>query len=261
MNASSIPPRERPRGPFALIMLGLLAVVLFLGFVALGTWQVQRRAWKLDLIARVDQRVHAAAVDAPGPAQWPRVTVGADEYRRVWLQGVFLYARQTYVWATTDQGSGYWVITPLRQADGSLVLINRGFVLPQWCGRTHRCAQGPQGETRVTGLLRMSEPGVFLRRNDPARDDWYTRDVPAIAAARGLSNVAPYFVDADATPANVTDAADWPRGGLTVISFPNNHLVYLITWYVLALMVLLASVLVGRNEYRLRKRLGGRGAV
>jgi surfeit locus 1 family protein len=254
MNASPIPQRERPRGLFALIMLGLLAVVFFLGFVALGTWQVERRAWKLDLIARVDQHIHAPAIEAPGPAQWPRITIAADEYRRVQLQGTFLYDRQTYVWATTEQGSGYWVITPLRRADGSLVLVNRGFVLPQWCGRTHQCAQGPSGETRVTGLLRMSEPGVFLRRNDPARDEWYTRDVPAIAAARKLSDVAPYFVDADATSANIADTANWPRGGMTVISFPNNHLVYLITWYMLALMVLLAAILVGRNEYRLRKR-------
>ncbi|MET0331553.1 MAG: SURF1 family protein [Dyella sp.] len=248
------PYAERPRGPIALTLLGLLAVVFFLGFVALGTWQVERRAWKLDLIARVDQRVHAPATDAPGPSQWPTISTAADEYRRVRLQGTFLYDRQTYVWATTDQGSGYWVMTPLRSADGAVVLVNRGFVLPQWCGRTHQCAQGPSGETRVTGLLRMTEPGVFLRRNDPARDDWYTRDVPGIAAARGLNHVAPYFVDADASAASVPDASNWPRGGLTVIRFPNNHLVYLITWYVLALMVLLASILVGRNEYRLRQR-------
>ena len=103
----------------------------------------------------------------------------------------------------------------------------------------------------VDGLLRLSEPPAFLRRNDPARDNWYTRDVPAIAARRGLRHVAPYFVDEDAGPeAGVAHA---PAGGLTVIRFPNNHLGYLLTWYALALMVLVAGWFVGRAELRRRR--------
>jgi surfeit locus 1 family protein len=106
--------------------------------------------------------------------------------------------------------------------------------------------------------LRISEPAGAFRHNDPARNSWYTRDVPAIASARDLSNVAPYFVDEDAAPGTL-DAGKpvWPQGGLTVIAFPNNHLSYLITWYVLALMVLAAGIYVGRDEYRLRRQLKG----
>ncbi|WP_049623767.1 SURF1 family protein [Frateuria defendens] len=255
MNAKSAPDHPAPpRGPVALTVLGLLAVVFFAAFVALGTWQVHRRAWKLDLIERVERNLHAPVADAPGRAQWPQVTAAADEYRRVRLRGTFEYDRQTYVWASTDEGSGYWVVTPLRTADGALVLVNRGFVPPEWCGRQAQCAGGPAGETEVTGLLRMSEHDAPLRRNDPARDSWYARDVPAIAAARGLAGVAPYFVDADAAPAGAAGRATWPQGGLTVVSFPNNHLSYLITWYALALMVAGAAVYVGRSEYRLRRQ-------
>jgi surfeit locus 1 family protein len=229
--------------------------MLFVGFVALGTWQVARRAWKLDLIARVDQRVHAPPTAAPGPAQWPQVTAAADEYRHVRLDGVFLNDRQTLVWASTDEGSGYWVVTPMRMADGAIVLINRGFVTTEWCGRTGQCAAGPTGDAAITGLLRMPEKDIFLRRNDPARNSWYMRDVKAIAKARGLGDVAPYFVDADAAPTSASSSdKSQPQGGLTVINFPNNHLAYLITWYLLALMVALAAVYVGREEYRLRRR-------
>jgi len=255
-NARSPDDAERgPRGPFALTLLVILAAVLFFGFVALGTWQVERRAWKLDLIARVDQRVHAPATAAPGPEQWSQVTAAMDEYLHVRLTGVFLHDRQTLVWASTDAGNGFWVLTPLRTAGGTTVLVNRGFVPTDWCDRTGRCAAGPTGETTVTGLLRMPETYAFLRHNDPAHDRWYSRDVQAIAAARGLTSVAPYFVDADAA---LTDAsgsnASWPEGGLTVIDFPNNHLVYLITWYLLALMVAVGTWYVGRTEYRLRRR-------
>lgn len=243
-----------PRGPLALTVLAILALVLFAGFVALGSWQVARRAWKLDLIARVDQRVHAPPTAAPGPAQWPEVTAAADEYRHVRLEGVFLNDRQTLVWASTDEGSGYWVLTPMRMAGGAIVLINRGFVPIEWCGRTGQCAAGPSCDTVITGLLRMPEKDMFLRRNDPARNSWYMRDVKAIATARGLGDVAPYFVDADAAAGAASSDKSQPQGGLTVINFPNNHLVYLITWYLLALMVALAAVYVGREEYRLRRR-------
>lgn len=244
---------RRPRGPVALTLLALLGLFLFAGFVALGTWQVYRLAWKRELIARVEQRVHAAPVEAPGPSQWDAVTAASAEYRHVRLRGRFLHDRQTLVWTATDLGSGRWVMTPLQLADGSVVLVNRGFAPEDWCGIKGSCAPGPAGEVTLTGLLRLSEPPGFLRRNDPPRDSWYTRDVAAIARARGLDRVAPYFVDEDAAPGTL-DAGKpaWPQGGLTVIAFPNNHLSYLVTWYLLALMVLAAGLYVARDEYRLR---------
>lgn len=240
-----------PRGPVALILFTLLMLALFAGFIALGAWQVHRLAWKRALIARVDQRVDAPATAAPSRAQWPQVTAAADEYRHVRLHGNFLNDRQALVWAATDAGSGFWVMTPLRTDDGSIVLVNRGFVLPEWCGRNGMCDAGPRGGVTVTGLLRMSETSAFLRHNDPAHDNWYTRDVAAIAKARKLVGVAPYFVDEDA--ASEAGVAHAPKGGLTVIAFPNNHLVYLLTWYFLALMVALATVLFARSEWRRRR--------
>jgi surfeit locus 1 family protein len=241
-----------PRGPIALTLLALFGAAFFIGFIMLGNWQVRRLAWKRDLIAHVNERVHAPPVAAPGPNQWASVNAEDDEYKHVALTGTLLNDRQTLVWTATDEGSGFWVITPLRMADGSIVLINRGFAPTDWCGRDGHCAAGPGGEVAITGLLRMSEPSAFMRHNDSARNSWYTRDVAAIAAARGLKDVAPYFVDADATSHDV-DHPSWPEGGMTVINFPNNHLSYLITWYLLALMVLAAGIYVGYGEYRLRR--------
>jgi surfeit locus 1 family protein len=103
----------------------------------------------------------------------------------------------------------------------------------------------------VTGLLRISEPhGGFLRRNDPKSSRWYSRDVAAIAAVHGLSPTltAPYFIDADATP----NPGGLPVGGLTVIAFPNSHLVYALTWYGLALLVAVGVGYAARAERRIR---------
>ena len=75
-----------------------------------------------------------------------------------------------------------------------------------------------------------------MRQNDPTADRWYSRDVQAIAKSRGLVAVAPYFIDADRASSPGT-GVDSPVGGLTVITFPNNHLLYAITWYTLGLMI------------------------
>jgi surfeit locus 1 family protein len=231
--------------------MGVGALIFFTAFVALGTWQVQRRAWKLDLIARVDQRVHAPAVPAPSALQWAEVTAANSEYRHVTVNGTFLNGFETQVQATTDLGAGFWVLTPLRQADGTLVLINRGFVPPE---RRDRAAHGASESTAaatVTGLLRITEPsGAFLRKNDPSANRWYSRDVQAIAKARGIDRVAPYFIDAEATAGSDPAA---PVGGLTVIAFHNSHLVYVITWYTLALMVVGGMWIVIREDRRVRR--------
>jgi len=255
----------------AKVTLALGGLVLFSAFVALGTWQVQRRAWKLDLIARVQERVHAPPIAPPVPSEWSRIMAANSEYRHVRVSGTFLNASETFVQALTDLGTGYWVLTPLRETDGTLVLINRGFVPPE---RRERAAHGAaEAETAATviGLLRISEPkGQFLRHNDPAHDLWYSRDVGVIAAARGLKGrVAPYFIDADAGEAGSSanaGAADGgmsaagtsgagpagapPVGGLTVIAFRNTHLTYAVTWYGLALLVVGAAWIVIREERR-----------
>lgn len=230
----TIPGRPRRSRAFMIgAMLFLTAV-----FIALGTWQVQRLFWKLDLIARIDARIHAPPVPAPGPSDWANITAKNDEYRRVTASGTLDYDKDVLVQAVTERGPGFWVMTPLQQPDGATILINRGFVPKDRHGRAVRAAAEVAGNATITGLLRMSEPGgAFLRSNDPDAGRWYSRDVAAIAAAEHLHNVAPYFIDADATE----NRGGLPVGGLTVVCFRNTHLFYAITWYLLALMSVAAA--------------------
>lgn len=228
----------------AVAALGLAAVA---GLAALGVWQLERRTWKLELIDRVERRAHGVPGALPGPAEWPRVSAARDEYRRVSVTGRFLHDKETLVQAVTALGGGYWVLTPLRTDQGFVALVNRGFVPPDRRDRATVPSE-PAGPVRITGLLRITEPGGgFLRSNDPARDRWYSRDIAAIAAARGLRDVAPYFIDADAS----SGPTAWPRGGLTVLSFPNNHLVYAVTWFAMAALLLAALIYRWRQERRM----------
>ena len=243
--------QDRPRSALTLAILGIGLLALVAALVALGTWQVYRLSWKLDLIARVDARVHAEPVAPPAQADWSKVNAADDEYRRVTASGSFENDKETLVTASTALGAGYWVLTPLRLTDGSAILINRGFVPIDRRDPASRAESEIGGPADVTGLIRMSEPkGMLLRSNDPAADRWYSRDVAAIAEKRGIADIAPFFIDADTT----SNAGGSPVGGLTVLDFPNNHLVYAITWYILAVMVAGLLVYIVRNEVRLRHR-------
>ncbi|MEL4071836.1 SURF1 family protein [Ochrobactrum sp. GPK 3] len=236
---------QKKKSGFFIGFMAVLASLFFVVFVGLGIWQIERLQWKLDLIARVDARVHAEPVAAPGKDDWANINQKDDEYRHVTITGTYLNDKEVLVHALTERGAGYWVLTPLRTSDGSLTYINRGFVPTDKRDLSARPETQIAGETTVTGLLRMPEPdGFFLRPNDPAKNSWNSRDVAAFAAKENLGTVAPYFIDADAK----SNPGNQPVGGLTVVSFRNSHLSYAITWFALATMVAGAAVFVWRYE-------------
>lgn len=245
-------PEERTaRSPAALFGIVLAGLAALAALLALGTWQLQRRVRKLGLVDQVQRRVHAAPVAPPAPGQWRQVTAAQDGYRHVQVGGLYAPGSEVLVQAVTRLGGGYWVMTPLRTDPGYVVLINRGFIPGDHSASAdHR---PPSGHVTVTGLLRLTEPkGGFLRANAPARNRWYSRDVTAISAARGLSPAAPYFIDADDAP----NPGGWPVGGLTVIQFPNSHLIYALTWYGLALLVAGGLARILRDAWRARTPQG-----
>ena len=235
-----------PRPIWQVAAVLLLGAGLLAGFMALGIWQVERLAWKRELIARVDARVSAPAMPWEMAAALPPAEA---EYRHVSLTGHFDHDRETLVKAVTELGGGFWVLTPLTTPEGEVVLINRGFVPAERRDPASRPEGQVGGEVSLQGLMRLTEPGgAFLRRNDPAADRWYSRDIAAIATARGLGPVAPVFMDADAT----AQPGGLPVGGLTVIRFRNTHLSYALTWFALAAMVAGGMVILILHERRLR---------
>lgn len=219
---------------------GLATLAAFVVLAMLGTWQLQRRAWKEELIGRIEARAFGEPQALHPASEWPRWTAERDEYRRVRATGVFLHQDETPVHGlmSAQRGQpvqGYYVLTPLRLGDGSIVIVNRGFVPSELRDPARRPEAQASGEVTVTGLMRAPErPNFFIPGNDPTRNEWFVRDVAEIARAKRLDHVAPFLLDADATP----NPGGWPKGGQTRLAIPNDHLQYALTWFGLALTLL-----------------------
>lgn len=218
----------------SLIAPGLASLIALAILIGLGTWQLERRTWKADLIARILARSRSAPVAPPAADAFDPA---GDEFRHVRASGRFLNAGETLVHGLAAGDTpgralqGYYVITPFVRDDGTTVLVNRGFTPTELKAQGARRDGLIEGPTTVTGIVRGSEARtMFVPAPDPARGEWFNRDVPGIAAARGIADPAPYLIEADAMPGRTA----WPRGGQLRVDLPNNHLQYAFTWFGLA---------------------------
>jgi len=232
----------------ALLAPAGVTAVMFVALVSLGAWQLRRLDAKEALIARVEERFSEAPVDLPPQADWAALKFPDFEYRHVRVSGHFEPGRDALVYAITPQGfgsePGFFVVTPFRLDSGGLVLVERGF-LPQSKSVDPARRTPPPGETTLTARMRAPQSrNSFTPADDPARNIWYTRDPAAMAAAMGLTGVAPFTLALDAAGAV---SADEPRPVPGKPEFANNHLSYAFTWFSLALADLIIFALYARG--------------
>jgi surfeit locus 1 family protein len=211
-------------------------VLLLLG---LGFWQIERLFWKRELIAQRQAALAAAPVTAPRSLEEAR----GLEFRHVTDEGVFLHDKEIFLGATSEAGrNGYQVLTPLQERSGRIVFVNRGFIPAELKDPAKRSAGQIAGTVVVEGLLRLppaEKPAWFLPDNRADLNYWFWVDLPAMAIADKLDRVAPFDIDADATP----NPGGWPKGGVTRLELPNDHLQYSITWFSLAVALIVVYFL------------------
>ncbi|TDR94640.1 SURF1 family protein [Enterovirga rhinocerotis] len=217
--------------PFAATLVALAILV------SLGTWQLERKAWKEGLLAQIQARAFEEPSDVAPEADWPSWRQADQEYRRVRLSGTYLADKIVAVHGLAElrerqATQGFYLFVPLRRGDGSLVMINRGFVPTELRDAALASLRSAPAAGTVVGLVRAPETrGSFVPENDPARDSWFVRSLDDMARARDLQRLAPFYVDADATP----NPGGWPKGGQTQLTLRNHHLEYAFTWFGLAL--------------------------
>jgi surfeit locus 1 family protein len=221
-------------------------VPMFLVLIGLGTWQVQRLHWKEALIAKMNANLSAPPLTLGEILKLPNAQA---QYHRVTLTGRFDNTKEAYAFATGEGGEPvYHVLTPLILSDGRALIVDRGMIPQDLRDPQKRAAGQLEGEQHVTGVWRTPDPAnLFTPKPDLQKRLWFARDVKAMAVLDHLTLAAPVVVEADATP----NPGDWPKGGQTVISLPNNHLQYAITWYLMALGLLVVYLAWHRQRGRL----------
>ncbi|XP_040179942.1 surfeit locus protein 1 [Rana temporaria] len=205
---------------------------------SLGTWQVQRRKWKLKLIEQLASQVNATPIPlTTDPAELEKL-----EYHPVKVRGYFDHSKELYIQPrtlmdpakeareagqiTSNTESGAHVITPFYCTDlGVTILVNRGFIPRKKINPETRIKGQVEGEVDLIGIVRHSEKRKpFVPKNDPERNRWHYRDVEAMAK---LTGAEPILVDASL--ANTVPGG--PIGGQTRVTLRNEHMQYIVTWY------------------------------
>jgi surfeit locus 1 family protein len=212
----------------------VFAVVGFVALVSLGTWQLERLAWKEGLIAAIDQRIHSKPRDLAA-IERQFADTGDVDYEPVMVSGTFDHDKERHFFATYQEQSGFFVYTPLMLADGRTVLVNRGFVPYDRKDPATRKEGQVSGVVEVTGLARnplAEKPSMLVPENEPDKNIFYWKDRDVMAASVGLdtARLVPFFIDAGPAP----NPGGLPVGGVTIVDLPNNHLQYALTWYGLA---------------------------
>lgn len=205
---------------------------------ALGTWQIKRWRWKLDLIENLKHRISAKPMDFPSDLD----ELKNKEYYCVKMKGKFLYEKEFLMGprslildgeAISEKGggiisrkssTGYYVITPFKLEDRDLtIMVNRGWIPKS--DRTSFKEDRITDSMEIVGVIRQTEKRPpFVPDNAPARGVWHYRDLNAMAK---ITEAEPVYIEL----LSEYSAPKGPIGGQTRVTLRNEHLSYIITWY------------------------------
>jgi surfeit locus 1 family protein len=237
-----------------LLLPGLVTLAGTMVLIALGTWQLERKAWKEGLIDTLSQRLTAPPIPLPRPDQWASLNQADNEFRRVSFHAEYLPGKEAAVWASGSglrddvKPPGFFVFTPARLPGGEVLAINRGFVSDARPKGSSPRPAATAGPVEVVGILRWPEPRDWFLTTpyDKAAGLWFVRDHGEIARENGWGPVAPFYIERQSQQPPDGLASPGPFKA----RLSNNHLQYALTWYGLALVLLGVFAVWARGRLR-----------
>ncbi|KAI0735020.1 mitochondrial protein required for respiration [Earliella scabrosa] len=219
-----------------MVLVGLIPIFTF----GLGTWQVQRLKWKVALIDELEEKLQREPMPLP-----PYVNLSAlpeFTFRKVVLKGHWDVSRLMLLGPRVWDGNiGYHVVVPFVRADGSTVLVDRGFVAKDLAPNARQLLASEGNEVEILGMLRTAQArNKFTPDNHPEKGEWYWADIDAMATHAGgeEAGVQPVFVEevfeGHAGEAASRLARGIPIGRSPTVDVRNSHVSYIVTWYSLS---------------------------
>lgn len=204
-----------------LIGAGGIAILLYL-----MVWQLNRLDWKEGVIAEIEARLAADPVPLP-----EAVTPEADNYRTVIMQGSATGEEIRFLDSGTAAGTGHRIISAFQTREGRRVMLDQGLL--EINDAAAQAADPLTDTVTVQGNLIWPDD---VSEQAPEGDEWYARDVVAMAQAL---NTEPVLVVLSAATAYDPRLAPLP---LSTRNIKNDHLEYAITWGLLALVWLAMTI-------------------
>ena len=213
--------------------LTFLSIPAFIILLILGTWQVNRLSWKTDLIKDYNNKFNDHSVKFSEISN----EILNFKYRKIEVSGFFNHNQEINLIGKTYEGNaGYHIITPLTLIDGNVILINRGWVPKKYLDKKSRIFTLSDELTKVTGLIRMpQEKGYFVPQNEPQNGFWFTVKPPEILNFLKINGEKRFYID----ELRFNNKIKLPIAANGRIKFPNNHLQYALTWYILGFGLLI----------------------
>ncbi|MFK7939896.1 MAG: SURF1 family protein [Roseovarius sp.] len=216
-------------------LFGLIGCAIL---VSLGMWQVQRLAWKENILHEIDTTLLATPVALPAaPQETP------DEYLPVTVTGRFDADTLRVLVSQKQIGAGYRLITAL-ETPQRRVLVDRGFIKVDT-----PLGPAPEGAVTVEGnLLWPDDRNSSTPDNDVAGNIWFARDVEQMAQALNTDAVLVIARNMSQPDPNVTPLP------VDTSAVPNDHLSYAVTWFSLAgIWAIMTFYFMWRMRHPLRK--------
>jgi len=136
------------------------------------------------------------------------------------------------------KGAGYFVFSPAFGPDGKQVVVNRGYV-------PARAYPAAGGVIEIVGAVRFPEQASwFVSAHDAAGDIWTVRDSVRMARVKGWGAVAPFYIEQESP----IPAGGLPHPAPLKVKLRNEHLQYAITWYGLAVVLVVMFAIWARRR-------------
>jgi len=213
--------------------------LLFSGFVyfiiltllSLGFWQIYRLNWKLDLIEQIENSLKNNPVELSNNEN--------KNYLRIKTSGEIDFDKQIYLYNLNDAGKpGFEVINPIKIGDKNY-LMNRGWIPFEKKGLPEI---NLVDQNQIVGTLMLqTKPSSFKPENDIKKNYWFTLNREDILKFTGR-NFSDYVI-------YLNGEYTIPKPRVITAKISNNHKKYAITWFSMAISILLIYLYFRKKNY------------
>jgi len=213
------------------LLFSVFVYFIILILLSLGFWQIYRLNWKLELIEQIENSLKNDPVELSN--------VEKKNYLRIKTSGDIDFDKQIYLYNLNDAGKpGFEVVNPIKIGDENY-LMNRGWIpfekkdLPEI---------NLVDQNKIVGTLMLqTKPSTFKPENDIEKNYWFTLNREDISKFTGR-NFSEYVI-------YLNGDYKIPKPRVITAKISNNHKKYAITWFSMAISILLIYLYFRKKNY------------